>query len=342
MKRTGYLKERVVSLDNLYVAYNKACKGKYWKQEVLDFSAKLDDNIRMLREKLIDGSLNFGNYHYFTIRDPKERTICAASFSERIIHHAIINICQPYFDKTLIDTTYATRKGKGVYAALEKAKEALSDYPYTVKLDFRKYYDSIDHCVLKHRLSRLFKDFWLINLFDKIIDSFEKEPGKGLPIGNLTSQYFANNYLSIIDHKAKEQWGVPVYIRYMDDILMAGKDKGSLIDAVKEMTDFSYRELRLTLKPPVYRKSKDGQTFLGYKVLPYRIQLSGRSKRRFRTKLLEYGKLVDNGTWTESTYQERILPLLAFVQHAESRTFRRACLQIHTCKGDNQIVASTV
>lgn len=341
MKRTGYLKEQIVSLDNLYEAYHKACKGKHRKQEVLEFAARFDDNMRLLREGLIDGSISVGSYHYFTISDPKVRTICAASFRERIIHHAIINICQPHFDRTLIDSTYATRKGKGVYAALTKAKEVLSKYPYTVKLDFRKYYDSIDHDILKQKLRRLFKDQWLLNLFDKIIDSYEKEHGKGLPIGNLTSQYFANHYLSLLDHKAKERWDVPVYIRYMDDILMAGADKESISYAVNEMISFSHNELRLTLKPPIYRKSKDGQTFLGYKVLPYRIQLSGRSKKRFRTKLLEYEKRFSIGIWTESVYQEHVLPLVSFVQHAESKAFRKACLQIHT-KGDNQRVAPTV
>ena len=340
MKRVGYLKEQIVSLDNLYDAYHKACKGKHRKLEVLDFAANFDDNIRSLREGLMDGTASIGNYHYFTIRDPKERLICAASFSERIIHHAIINVCQPYFDRTLIDTTYATRKGKGVYAALTKAKEALSHYPYTVKLDFRKYYDSIDHGILKQKLRCLFKDAWLLNLFDRIIDSYEKEPGKGLPIGNLTSQYFANHYLSVLDHKAKEQWGVPVYIRYMDDILMAGTDKECISNAVKEMIAFSHNELKLTLKPPIYRKSEDGQTFLGYKILPYRIQLSGRSKKRFRSKFLEYERLFNDGTWTESIFQEHILPLLSFVQHAESKAFCKACLQIVT-KGGNQRVAPT-
>lgn len=240
----------------------------------------------------------------------------------------------------LIDTTYATRKGKGVYAALEKARDALSHYPYTVKLDFRKYYDSIDHGILKQKLRRLFKDPWLLNLLDKIIDSYEKEPGKGLPIGNLTSQHFANCYLSTLDHRSKEQWGVPIYIRYMDDILLAGRDKESLCLAVKQMTCFSQNELGLRFKPPIYRKSKDGQVFLGYRVMPYRIQLSGRSKRRFRTKYLKYERMLNDGKWTESIYQEHILPLLSFVQHAESKYFRNSCLKTNT-KGDNQRVAPT-
>lgn len=168
MKRVGYLIEIIASLDNLYLAYQKACKGKQRKQEVIQFGKSFDENIHLIRQKIMDGSVEIGEYHYFTIHDPKERTICAAPFRERILQHAIMNVCHQYFDCTLIDTTYATRKGKGVYAALEKAGEAMSFYKYSVKLDFRKYYDSIDLDVLKTKLKRLFKDAKLIQLFEKI------------------------------------------------------------------------------------------------------------------------------------------------------------------------------
>ena len=275
----------------------------------------------------MEGSVEIGEYHYFTIHDPKERTICAAPFRERILQHAIMNVCHQYFDCTLIDTTYATRKGKGVYAELEKAGEAMSFYKYSVKLDFRKYYDSIDHDVLKTKLKRLFKDAKLIQLFEKIIDSYEVTPGKGLPIGNLTSQYFANIYVSELDHRAKEQWNASIYIRYMDDILIVGNEKECLKRCVEEMKNFSSHVLKLKLKPPIFRNSKEGQTFLGYRILPFHYKLSGRSKRRFRTKLILYGKKLNNCKWTEEKYQEHILPLLSFVQHAESKSFRKSCMK---------------
>lgn len=328
MKRVGHLIEQIADLDNLYEAFRKACRGKYEKIEVVRFRENLDENLSLLRRQILSADVRVGDYHYFTIYDPKKRQICAADFSERVLHHAIINICQPYFDSSLIDTTYATRKGKGGYAALDKAIWGLSKYDYTLKLDFRKYYDSIDHAVLKSLLRRKFKDGYLLLIFDKIIDSYSIASGKGLPIGNLTSQYFANAYLSRLDHYVKEQLGAPLYIRYMDDILIAGCNKEDLKRIYALLNDYAKRVLLLELKPPVFRTSRDGQVFLGYLVKPYRCELSGRSKKRFRRKLLEYNRKLSTGKWHEQTYQEHILPLLAFVNHATSKNFRQSCLDL--------------
>lgn len=114
----------------------------------------------------------------------------------------------------------------------------------------------------------------------------------------------------------------------MDDILIAGNDKDILMQCVKQMKEYASHKLHLTFKPPIYRRSKDGQIFLGYKVLPYHYKLSGRSKKRFRTKLLNYHKLLTNEKWSEEEYEEHILPLMSFVQHAESKSFRKACFAI--------------
>ncbi|MGN0037334.1 MAG: reverse transcriptase domain-containing protein [Bacteroidaceae bacterium] len=317
---------KIASLENLYLAYHKACRGKQRKHEVRTFAAHFDDNIHAMQRELMDGSISLGDYRYFTIHDPKERIICAAPFRERILQHAVMNVCHAYFDRKLIDTTYATRKGKGVYAALEKAVEAMSRYEYTVKLDIRKYYDSIEHDVLRQVLRQIFKDKQLLALFDKIIGSYCVTNGRGLPIGNLTSQYFANAYLSALDHKAKEEWGAPLYIRYMDDIFIAGNDKAALRQCVRQMERYAADFLQVQFKPPIYRRSKDGQLFLGYRVLPFHCKLSGRSKKRFRSKLLNYGRLLAEDRWTEEQYAEHILPLLSFARHAESRSFRAACL----------------
>lgn len=325
MKRVGFLIERIADLDNIYSAYHKACRGKRHKCEVLEFQANFDENIRCIQQELASGLVDVGHYSFFKIYDPKERLICAAPFRERVMQHAVMNVCHEHFDRRLIDTTYATRKGKGVYQALEKAKQLAAKYQYLVKLDYRKYYDSIPQDKLKTLLRKRFKDAKLLMVFDRIIDSYEVENGRGLPIGNLTSQYFANAYLAPMDYRAKHLYRVE-YIRYMDDILMAGNDKDYLKACVADMVSFSERELGLTLKPPVVHKSTQGQVFCGYRVLPQRLLLSGRSKRRFRTKLLNLEKQRQTNEITESQYQEHILPLLAFVCHADSSKFRQACM----------------
>lgn len=239
-----------------------------------------------------------------------------------------MNVCHDTFDRNLIADTYATRKGKGVYAALNKAKIALAKHKYAVKLDFRKYYDSISHEVLKVKLCHKFKDKRLLHILYQIIDSYHTTPQHGLPIGNLTSQYLANFYLSELDHKCKEVWHISTYIRYMDDILLADNDKTKLKDCVRDMDLYSAQQLELTLKPPIFAKSINGLNFLGYKVMPHNLLLAGRSKRRFRTKLIQYNHLLDKGKWTANTYVEHIQPLIAFTMHAASRDFRASCLKI--------------
>ena len=329
MKRKGHLIEQIADVDNLYLAFHKACRGKQRKAEVLAFREHFDENIAMLRENVLSGHITVGNYHYFTIYDPKERVICAAPFRERVLHHAIMNVCHDFFDRSLISDTYATRPGKGVYAALDKVVYAASHYEYMVKLDFRKYFDSISHDVLKQMLERKFKDNKLLGMFNSIIDSYQTSEGRGLPIGNLTSQYFANMYLSAFDHLAKEKLRIPVYIRYMDDILMAGDDIGVLKGNVALLDAHSQTSLRLMLKTPIYKRSKDGMVFLGYRVRPYYYTLSGRSKRRFRSRLIEYERLRSDGRWSEGNYTNHILPLLSFVSHAKSWKFRKACIDIY-------------
>ena len=328
MKRVGYLTERIASLDNLYEAFRKACRGKQCKKEVLAFRSDFDRNIFMLRQQILSGNVEVGDYRFFTIYDPKERIICAAPFAERVLHHALMNVCHDYFDCSMIPDTYATRPNKGVYAALEKSVQAASHYKYVVKLDFRKYYDSINHDVLKQKLGRKFKDKVLLHIFACIIDSYHPDTGLGLPIGNLTSQYFANIYLSSLDHFAKERLRLPVFIRYMDDILMASDSKSFLMDCVHALNHYSHSELHLNLKPPICHPSPKGVVFLGYKILPYHYQLSGRSKRRFRSKLIAYEGHLAAGRWNERQYAEHILPLISFAAHAESWRFRHACLKL--------------
>lgn len=314
----------IADYDNLQLAFLKACRGKQAKKEVLDFRADYDCNISEIRRGLLDGDIKIGDYNYFKIFDPKERLICAASFRERVVHHAIMNVCHEYFDRTLIDDTYATRRGKGGYKALDKAVKMASRYNYVVKLDYRKYFDSIDHAILKHKLLRLFKDDDLLRLFDRIIDSYEVTEGKGVPIGNLTSQYFANFYLSSLDHKMKEELRVPVYIRYMDDILIMSDDRRTLKEYVMFMQEESSVNLNLRLKEPVYQTCSTGIAFLGYVVKPYRLKLNGRSKKRFRTKIVECHQLFEKGVYDEDEYQQHLLPLLAFVNKSKCNAFKNS------------------
>lgn len=318
---------QIADYDNIQLAFIKSCRGKQAKREVIEFRKNYDDNISEIRKSLLSGDIQVGNYNYFKIFDPKERLICAASFRERVIHHAIMNVCHQYFERTLIYDTYATRIGKGVYKALDKAKHAASKFQYVAKLDYRKYFDSIDHEVLKEKLARMFKDKELLNLFYSIIDSYCVVTGKGVPIGNLTSQYFANYYLSALDHKVKEELCVPIYLRYMDDILIMDNNREQLKAYVRYIQEYSDNKLKLRLKEPIYRECRMGVQFLGYIVKPYRLQLNGRSKKRFRDKITHYSCSFEKGLISEKEYQQHLLPLLAFTSYANEKAFMNATIE---------------
>lgn len=326
MKRVGFLIEKIADKDNLLLAYYKAKRGKQYKKEVVMFGDNLDYNINKLQREIITGNVSVGKYHQFTITDPKKRNVYAAAFDERVLHHAIINVCHKYFEKNLIYDTYATRPEKGVYKALDKAKMAARQYRYVAKLDFRKYFDTISHDVLKEKLERIYKDRKLLDIFSQIIDTYSVEESKGIPIGNLTSQYFANYYLSSLDHYIKEDLCVPVYVRYMDDMLLFENDKDKLKESVKAVAKYSTEKLKLNLKTPILKQTEDTIPFLGYKIGQNIILLNSRSRNRFCKKILRYEKLLSSGNWSEKEYQLHILPLLAFVNYAYTKQMRKRIL----------------
>ena len=327
MKRAGYLYDEMADMDNLRLAYWKAKRGKGSKPDVLDFEANLDLNLVALREQLLSGNASVGSYHYFKVFDPKERQICAAVFSERVLHHALMNICHPFFERFQVFDSYASRIGKGTYKAIDRSKTFSQQYEWYLKLDVRKYFDSVCHQVLKGQLFRLFKDPHLLQVFNDIIDTYEVEKQRGVPIGNLTSQYFANHYLAIADHYVKEKLKIPAYVRYMDDMVLWHNNKTQLLEIGKKFEDFINNTLRLDLKLFCLNRSAKGLPFLGYILFPNRILLAQRSRSRFHKKLKQYERNYQKQYWNERDYQRCLIPLLAFTERADAGAFRRQVLR---------------
>lgn len=341
MKRVGHLVEQIADQNNLMMAFCKAAKGKFGNPDVENYRLHLADNLTLLHDQILTGRVDVGKYHYFKIYDPKERMICAAAFDERVLHHALMNVCHPVFERNLIHDTYATRIEKGTYKALEQAFRNLPRYQYVAKLDVRKYFDHIRHDVLKQKLSRLFRDSTLLAIFGRIIDSYDSplcednsddSERTGLPIGNLTSQYFANHYLSATDHFVKERLNVPCYVRYMDDMLLMGNDKQLLKEQVQAIQQH-IESIGLSLKPVVLNKATLGVSFLGYKLYPHLIMLDSRSKKRLKTKMRNYSDLLEQNVWSEQDYQRHIIPLLVFAQHAYTKKLRKEILE-----GSNRVL----
>jgi RNA-directed DNA polymerase len=323
MKRQGRLLEKIADLNNLYEAFYKAQKGKVHKPVVCAYREQLQENLHTLRSQLISGSVETGNYHSFTIFDPKKRLICATPFPQRVLHHALMNICHPFFEKQQVDGSYASRPGRGTYAALDKARAYNRHYRWFLKLDVRKYFQSIDHVVLNMQLRRLFKDQSLLLIFNRIIESYATAEYKSLPIGNLTSQYFANHYLSVADHYVKEVLRVPACVRYMDDMVLWHNDKNTLLDFGYGLEEFIARELLLELKPFCLNESRKGLPFLGYLLFADRVRLVRRSKKRFIDTSRLYAYNLQAGVWTQKEFANHAMPLVAFTEYAEAREFRK-------------------
>lgn len=319
MNRAGNLYNSIADIENLRLAFWKAKRGKEAKLEVVNFSRDLDINLNRLRELLLEEKLALGDYHYFTIYDPKERVICAASFPERILHHAIMNVCHPVFEKFQIFESYATRPGKGQYAALERAKIYNRKHHWFFKLDIRKYFDSISHQLLYSKVERLFKDKKLLNLFKNIIDSYQVTDGFGIPIGNLTSQYFANYFLGFADHFIKEVLNVKAYVRYMDDMVIWGDDKAKLLCIKNQFISYIEDKLDLNIKPATFQRVEKGLPFLGYVLFSNNVRLNRNSKKRFLSKYKDYTDNLEKNIWSQKDFANHITPLISFAQYANSQ-----------------------
>ncbi len=329
MKRAGNLYEHICDPDNLRLAWLKAKKGKEGKADVFRYGKNLGQNLSMLRNQLLAGELEIGNYHFFTIYEPKKRLICAASFPERVLHHAIMNVCHPVFEKFQIYHSYATRIGKGQFAALDYAKANQRKFEWFCKLDIRKYFDSISHEILLQQLHRRFKDARLLSLFEGIIKSYEVTPNHGLPIGNLTSQYFANFFLAVSDHYLLEKIRIPAFVRYMDDMVLWHHNKQALIEAQSQLVAFLKSSLELDCKPSCINSRDKGLPFLGYVVFPDRIRLNKHSKQRFIRKYKFAESRLETNQWSQSEYARHIIPLIAFAKQANTYVLRKKIFNLN-------------
>jgi retron-type reverse transcriptase len=215
MKRIGRLFEQVCSFGALRAAALSAAKGKKSKPRIDGFIRNLENEIIALENELLTKAYRPRPYRTFKIHDPKERMICAADFRDRVVHHALCTALEPIFERMSIFDSYACRKDKGHHAAVRRAQHFINRHPYYLKLDIHKFFDSVDHSILKSQLRCRIKDPDLLRLLDAFIDHPVPwtEPGKGIPIGNLTSQYFANFYLSGLDHFIKEYLRIEGYVR---------------------------------------------------------------------------------------------------------------------------------
>jgi len=307
MKRATSLFNQIIDYENIRLAWLKARKGKSSKLVVRRFSRNVNFNLKIVQNNLKSNPPVLSSYTQFTIFDPKERVISVVPFIDRVMHHAIMNVLEPVFERQFIFHTYACRKNKGSHKAVLYTLEKVRKCKYFIKLDVRKYFDNIDHEILKKMLSRIIKDRECLNLLFAIIDSYGLgQEGKGLPIGNLTSQFFANFYLSFLDHYILEELKPCGYVRYMDDFILFSNSKDDLRKFLDKIQIFCLEKLKLELKPFILGRTKDGVSFLGYMINKNGIKLTQKSRRRKLIKLKRLNYNFEIGKVLEEEYVTRI------------------------------------
>lgn len=312
MKRTSSLFEKIVSYENIRLAYLKARKGKTSKKSVRNFARNVNENLFLVQKNLTSNPPVLSKYTQFKIFDPKERTISVVPFLDRVMHHAIINILEPVFERQFIFHTYACRQKKGTHAAARYALKKAKSCKYFLKLDVKKYFDSIDHAILKSFLTRIIKDGRCLSLLFSVIESyFSENEKKGLPIGNLTSQFFANFYLSSLDHFVLEKMKVKGYVRYMDDIVVFSDSKADVKNIFCLIKKFCREKLLLVLKQPILGTCKSGVPFLGWRISSDGIFILQKIKHRMKSKLRLIQRECNSGKITEEKSIERSVAVFA-------------------------------
>lgn len=332
MRRVGNLWPQLISFPNLLGAALAAAKGKRSRPDVARFLLNLEQELVRLQRVLVSGEYRPGPYRTFVVREPKPRLISATSFRDRVVHHALTRVLEPVFERRFLSTSFACRKGFGTHRALQRAWEGSQRYPLVLKCDVRKYFPSIDHAILKELLARVVKCRPTLDLAGRIIDGSNPQeevmmhfPGdslftplerrRGLPLGNQTSQFFANVYLNPLDQYVARHLRPGLYMRYVDDFLLFGEDKAGLRE-MRAAIEERLCALRLRIhagKSRVYHTS-DGLTFLGWRVFPNRLRLARANVRRFRRRLR--GMQAAWGSreieWADVTARVR-----AWIAHAE-------------------------
>jgi RNA-directed DNA polymerase len=331
MKRHGYLFEQVCTFANLHRAALLAAKGKKSKESVALFLFNLENEIIDLERELQTEKWKPLPYRVFMVHDPKERRICASDFRDRVVHHGICNVLEPIFERHFISDTCACRKGKGSFSARKRVQWYSRSFRYYLKFDVHKFFDSIDHNILKVQICRKIKDRKFIRLIDKIVDHSVPwaEPGKGIPIGNLTSQHFANFYLSGLDHFIKEYLRIEGYLRYMDDMVLFADEKETLWDAAGKVESYLMEKLGLTIKKGslILAPVEQGLSFLGFRIFPGVIRASRKGWRRFRRKTIRRERDYLSGKIDYEAFVRSAASLTGYMKQADTRNLRASFFQ---------------
>lgn len=324
----------VYDFGALYRGYRRARRGKSDRAEILRFEQNLEENLIQLQNELIWGEYRTSPYRLFCVYEPKQRLVASLPFRDRVVQHALVEQMEPIWEWRFIYHSYACRPGKGMHAGAHQAQAWLREIRrrhgrvYALKADISKYFPSIDHDVLIAQLERHVACARTLDMSREIIESWGP---RGLPIGNLTSQLWANVYLHDLDMHCKQGLRLRRFMRYMDDFLVLHHDKGYLHEVRRHLTDWLRHELRLELNAktqvfPVHRDQGRGLDYLGYRIWPDRMRLRKDSVKRMRRRLADMQRGYSQGDVSLEEIRQRIASWIGHAQHADSERIREKLL----------------
>jgi len=334
--------EKLVSIENLQDAYWKSRKHKSNSPAVIKFEKHWQLHLTKLHKELKTRTYKPKPLKSFILRDPKTRTICVSEFKDRIVHHALVNTLQPIFEPRFIYDSYASRKNKGTlpalkrfYIFLRKVTKNGKQIPnfrnsndirrFALKADIKHYFETVDHKILLNIISKRIKDDGVLWLTKLILNNHKtKIRGKGIPLGNWTSQFLANVYLNELDQYIKHELKAKYYLRYVDDFVILNQSKNVLIKYKKQIKSFLHT-LKLELHPDKCKviPLKRGISFLGFKCFYHYKLIRRRNIRKIHNKLKEKIKLYKSGKIEKETIQEILQGWNAYAKQGNSYKLRK-------------------
>lgn len=338
--------EKLVSIENLYNSYKKASKGRRSRLDVASFEFDLEKNLFSLQEELVFGTYQHAEYHNFSIHDPKRRIISAAKFKDRIVHHALVSVLEPEYERIFLPNSYANRTGKGTHKALKFCSTLMKRYSYYLFMDVTQFFPSIDHQILLKTLDNVVNDRKIRLLCEAILKSGEKVleteynmiwfPGddlfafnrpRGLPIGNMTSQFWANVYLNPMDHLLLSNGYCQTWVRYVDDIVVFSDSKQDLQTVKEKVIDF-LSKLRLIIHEESAQPTpvSQGLTFLGFRLFPGYMRLKRKKLISGYRNLARSYRRINTCQCTQEVYSSQLRGWLNHVSQGNTWQLRKNVL----------------
>jgi len=335
-KTYNNLLPQIYAFESLYKAYRKARLGKRGRTAVMKFEQNLEGNLLQLQQQLIDGTYQTGRYHRFSIFEPKEREAASLPFRDRVLQHSLCAAIEPIWENRFISDSYACRPGRGMHRGADNTQLMLQKvqrehgHIFVLKADVSKYFANIDHGVLKRLLRRHIACPQTLALCDHILASSINHVipvSKGLPIGNLTSQLWANIYLNALDQYVKHELKCRYYSRYMDDFVIAHPDKQKLQTIKLKIEYFLNQTLCLKTNSktqifPVALKNGRGLDFLGYHLWPTHRRLRKASISRIAKTLKRLQKEYSTGKIGLKDIRQSLISWIAHASHCQSYGLR--------------------